>query len=131
MTGTLGIIILGMALRQLPVGYRQAVAGLKQSEGSLEEASTNLGANSFTTFRKIVLPMLKNSLSVSFVYAFMRSMNTLSTVIYLASINIMSLANQGFLPTASATAVGIMLVIYATFGIVKLILRDKINIFDL
>ena len=138
MTGTLAIIILGMALRQLPVGYRQAVAGLKQIEGSLEQASTNLGAGSFTTFRKIVLPMLKNSLSVSFVYAFMRSMNTLSTVIFLvspewnlASINIMSLANQGFLPTASATAVGIMLVIYLTFGVVKLILRDKINIFDL
>ena len=138
MTGTLAIIILGMALRQLPVGYRQAVAGLKPIEGSLEQASTNLGAGSFTTFRKIVLPMLKNSLSVSFVYAFMRSMNTLSTVIFLvspewnlASINIMSLANQGFLPTASATAVGIMLVIYLTFGVVKLILRDKINIFDL
>ncbi|MFR6110693.1 MAG: hypothetical protein ACLUIQ_04305 [Dialister invisus] len=38
---------------------------------------------------------------------------------------------SGFLPTASATAVGIMLVIYLTFGVVKLILRDKINIFDL
>ena len=50
MTGTLAIIILGMALRQLPVGYRQAVAGLKQIEGSLEQASTNLGAGSFTTF---------------------------------------------------------------------------------
>ena len=138
MTGTLAIIILGMSPRQLPVGYRQAVAGLKQIEASLEQASTNLGASSITTFRKIVLPMLKNSLSVSFVYAFMRSMNTLSTVIFLvspewnlASINIMSLANQGFLPTASATAVGIMLVIYVTFGVVKLILRDKINIFDL
>lgn len=138
MTGTLAIIILGMSLRQLPVGYRQAVAGLKQIEASLEQASTNLGASSITMFRKIVLPMLKNSLSVSFVYAFMRSMNTLSTVIFLvspewnlASINIMSLANQGFLPTASATAVGIMLVIYVTFGVVKLILRDKINIFDL
>lgn len=138
MTGTLTIIILGMALRQLPVGYRQAVAGLKQIEGSLEQASTNLGANSIVTFRKIILPMLKNSLSVSFVYAFMRCMNTLSTVIFLvspewnlASINIMSLANQGFLPTASATAVGIMLTIYVTFGVVKLILRDKINIFDL
>ena len=138
MTGTLASSILGMSLRQLPVGYRQAVAGLKQIEASLEQASTNLGASSITTFRKIVLPMLKNSLSVSFVYAFMRSMNTLSTVIFLvspewnlASINIMSLANQGFLPTASATAVGIMLVIYVTFGVVKLILRDKINIFDL
>ena len=137
-TGTLAIIIIGMTLRQLPVGYRQAVAGLKQIEASLEQASMNLGANSFTTFRRIVLPMLKNSLSVSFVYSFMRSMNTLSTVIFLvspewnlASINIMSLANQGFLPTASATAVGLMLTIYVTFGVVKLILRDKINIFDL
>ena len=106
------------------------MAGLKQIEGSLEQASTNLGAGSFTTFRKIVLPMLKNSLSVSFVYAFMRSMNTLSTVIFLVSPE-WNLANQGFLPTASATAVGIMLVIYLTFGVVKLILRDKINIFDL
>lgn len=138
LTGTLYIIILGMTLRQLPVGYRQAVAGLKQIEGSLEQASTNLGANSIVTFRKIILPMLKNSLSVSFVYSFMKSMNTLSTVIFLvspewnlASINIMSLANQGFLATASATAVGMMLTIFLTFAVVKLILKDKINIFDL
>ncbi len=138
LTGTLYIIILGMTLRQLPVGYRQAVAGLKQIDKSLEQASVNLGATSFGTFRRIVLPMLKNSLSVSFVYSFMKSMNTLSTVIFLvspewnlASINIMSLSDHGFLATASATAVGMMLTIFITFGIVKLILRDKINIFDL
>ena len=138
LTGTLTIIILGMTLRQLPVGYRQAVAGLKQIEKSLEQASTNLGANSFTTFRRIILPMLKNSLSVSFVYSFMKAMNTLSTVIFLvspewnlASINILSLSDHGFLAVASATAVGMMLTIFVTFGVVKLILRDQINIFDL
>lgn len=138
MTDTLLIIIVGMTLRQLPVGYRQAVAGLKQIEPSLEQASINLGANSFTTFYKIVLPMLKNSLSVSFVYSFMKSMNTLSTVIFLisaewnlASVNILSLSDHGFLAVASATAVGMMLTIFITFGIVKLILGDKINIFDL
>jgi len=81
---------------------------------------------------------LKNSLSISFVYSFMRSMNTLSTVIFLispewnlASVNIMSLANQGFLTVASATAVGMMLTIFATFGLAKLVLREQINIFDL
>lgn len=138
LTGTLYIVILGMTLRQLPVGYRQAVAGLKQIDKSLEQASTNLGSNSFGTFKLIVLPMLKNSLSVSFVYSFMKSMNTLSTVIFLvspewnlASTNIMSLSDHGFLATASATAVGMMLTILATFAIVKLFLRDKINIFDL
>lgn len=138
MTGTLVIVVVGMTLRQLPVGYRQAVSGLSQIEKSLEQASTNLGADSLTTFWKIIVPMLKNSLSVSFVYSFMRSMNTLSTVIFLispewnlASINIMSLANQGFLTVASATAVGMMLTIFLTFGLAKFILRDQINIFDL
>ena len=85
MTGTLVIVVVGMTLRQLPVGYRQAVSGLSQIEKSLEQASTNLGADSLTTFWKIIVPMLKNSLSVSFVYSFMRSMNTLSTVIFLIS----------------------------------------------
>ena len=138
LTGTLYIIIIGMTLRQLPVGYRQAVAGLKQIDKSLEQASTNLGATSFGTFRRIVLPMLKNALSVSLVYSFMKAMNTLSTVIFLvspewnlASVNIMSLSDHGFLATASATAVGMVLTIFITFGVVKLVMRDQINIFDL
>lgn len=138
LTGTLAIIIIGMTLRQLPVGYRQAVAGLSQIEKSMEQASTNLGANSFVTFYKVIVPMLKNALSISLVYSFMKSMNTLSTVIFLispewnlASINIMSLADQGFLAVASATAVGMMLTIFVTFGLAKLFLRDQINIFDL
>ena len=138
LTGTFAIIVIGMTLRQLPVGYRQAIAGLSQIDKSLEQASTNLGANSFVTFCKVIVPMLKNSLSISLVYSFMKSMNTLSTVIFLispewnlASINIMALANQGFLATASATAIGMMLTIMATFGLAKLILRDQINIFDL
>ena len=104
----------------------------------MEQASTNLGADSVRTFFKIVVPMLKNALSITLVYSFMKSMNTLSTVIFLispewnlASVNIMSLANQGFLTVASATAVGMMLTIFATFGLAKLLLRDQINIFDL
>ena len=65
-------------------------------------------------------------------------MNTLSTVIFLvspewnlASVNIMSLSDHGFLATASATAVGMVLTIFITFGVVKLVMRDQINIFDL
>lgn len=137
-TGTLVIIIIGMTVRQLPVGYRQSVSGLKQIDKSLEEASMNLGRSSIGTFTHIVLPMLKNSMSISFVYSFMKSMNTLSTVIFLvspewnlASVNILSLSDHGFLSTASATAVGMMMTILLTFGVVKIILRDKISIFDL
>ncbi|SQB34610.1 ABC transporter permease [Clostridium cochlearium] len=138
LTGTAAIVIIGMTIRQIPVGYRNSIAGFKQIDKSIEEASTNLGGNSFITFIKVVLPMMKNALSVSFVYTFMKCMNTLSTVIFLispkwmlASVSILSLADHAFYGVASATAIGMMGIIFITFGVVKLIFRDKINIFDL
>ncbi|WP_278524054.1 ABC transporter permease [Clostridium cochlearium] len=109
LTGTAAIVIIGMTIRQIPVGYRNSIAGFKQIDKSIEEASTNLGGNSFITFIKVVLPMMKNALSVS----------------------ILSLADHAFYGVASATAIGMMGIIFITFGVVKLIFRDKINIFDL
>lgn len=138
LTGTSLIVIIGMVIRQIPVGYRNSVAGFKQIDKSIEEAGTNLGASSTKVFRTIVMPMLKNQISITFVYSFMKCMNTLSTVIFLispktsvASVTILSLADHGFYGVASATALGMMLIILATFGVAKLILKDNINIFDL
>ncbi|MGN9165807.1 ABC transporter permease [Tissierellaceae bacterium HCP3S3_D8] len=138
LTGTSIIVIIGMIIRQIPVGYRNSIAGFKQIDKSIEEAGTNLGGSSTHVFRTIVLPMLKNQISITFVYSFMKCMNTLSTVIFLispkytvASVTILSLADHGFYGVASATAIGMMITILATFGLFKLILRDNINIFDL
>lgn len=138
LTGTAAIVVIGMCLRQLPVGYRNAISGFKQIDKSIEEASTNLGADSIITFRKVVIPMLKNAFSTSFVYNFMKSMNTLSTVIFLvspqwmlASVKILSLSDHGFYGVASATALGMISTILITFGVVKLVFRNKINIFEL
>lgn len=138
LTGTAFIIVIGMTLRQLPVGYRNAISAFKQIDKSIEEASTNLGANSPTTFRKIVIPMLRNAVSTSLIYSFLKNMNTLSTVIFLtspqwmlASISILALADHGYYGKASATALGMMLTIIVTFAIAKAFLRDRIRIFDL
>lgn len=138
LTGTAIIIVIGMTLRQLPVGYRNAISAFKQIDKSIEEASTNLGANAPKTFRLVVLPMLKNAVSTSLVYSFLKNMNTLSTVIFLtspqwmlASVSILGLADHGYYGKASATAMGMMLSIIVTFGIAKLFLGDKIRVFDL
>ena len=138
LTGTGAIIVIGMVIRQIPVGYRNAVAGFKQIDKSIEEAAANLGSSSVKTFRTIVMPMLKNPMSICLVYSFMKCMNTLSTVIFLvsakwnvASNTILNLADWGAYGDAAATALGMMLIILLTFGIAKLLLRDKINIFDL
>ena len=138
LTGTAYIIIIGLTLRQLPVGYRNAIAAFKQIDKSIEEASTNLGANSPRTFRNVVIPMLKSAVSTSLVYSFLKNMNTLSTVIFLtspqwmlASVSILGLADHGYYGKASATALGMMLTIIITFGVAKFFLRDRVRIFDL
>ncbi|WP_067143223.1 ABC transporter permease [Oceanivirga salmonicida] len=138
LTGTAAIVIIGMVIRQIPVGYRNSVAGFKQIDKSIEEAATNLGSSSIGVFKNVILPMLKNQISITFVYSFMKGMNTLSTIIFLispktqlASAQILSLSEHGFYGVASATALGMMLIILLTFGLFKLILRDNINIFNL
>ncbi|AEF83644.1 iron(III) dicitrate transport ATP-binding protein FecE [Treponema primitia ZAS-2] len=138
LTSSAAIIVIGMTIRQIPVGYRNAVAGFKQIDKSIEEAAANLGSGSVHTFVTIVMPMLKNPLSICLVYSFMKCMNTLSTVIFLvsprwnlASNSILNLADFGSYGGAAATALGMMLIILITFGIAKLLLKDKINIFDL
>lgn len=138
LTGTAIILIIVLCMRQLPVSYRNAVAGFKQIDCSIEQASTNLGATSMYTFKKIVLPMLKNPFSVSLVYTFLKSMNTLSAVIFLvspewmlASVSILSLADHGYYGKASATAIGMIVVIFMTLACVKLVFKNKLNIFDL
>jgi iron(III) transport system permease protein len=138
LTGTAAIIVIGMVIRQIPVGYRNSIAGFKQIDKSIEEAAANLGSGSVKTFRTVVIPMLKNSISICFVYSFMKCMNTLSTVIFLvspkynvASNSIINLADWGAYGDAAATALGMILIILLTFGLAKLILRDKINVFEL
>lgn len=138
LTGTGLIIVIAMLIRQLPVGYRNAMAGFKQIDKSIEEAAVNLGANSQKVFTSVILPILRNQVSITLVYCFMKSMNTLSTVIFLvvpatqvSSINILAMADQGFYGPASASALGMVGAILITFGIAKLIFRDKIRIFDL
>ncbi len=138
LTGTAVIIVIGMVLRQLPVGYRNSMAAFKQIDKSIEEASTNLGANSVRTFTGVIMPLLKHAVSVSFVYSFMKCMNTLSTVIFLvsprwnlAALQILNLADHGYYGKASATAMGMMLCIAITFGVMKLLFKGRIQIFDI
>ncbi|HMC15139.1 MAG TPA: iron ABC transporter permease, partial [Albitalea sp.] len=85
LTGTGLIIVLCFVFRNLPVGVRAGSASFKQLDKGLEEASTTLGAGSATTLRQIVLPLLKPALVAALVYSFVRSMTTVSAVIFLVT----------------------------------------------
>jgi len=85
LTGTALIIVLCFVFRNLPVGVRAGTASFKQIDKSLDEASTMLRAGTATTLRRVVLPLLKPALAAALVYSFVRSMTTVSAVIFLVT----------------------------------------------
>jgi iron(III) transport system permease protein len=85
LTGTGLIIVLCFIFRNLPVGVRAGTAAFKQLDRSLDEASTMLRAGTLTTLRRVVLPLLKPALVAALVYSFVRSMTTVSAVVFLVT----------------------------------------------
>jgi iron(III) transport system permease protein len=55
-------LIVAYSVRRLPFILRSASAGLQQIPRELEEAAKNLGAGSWTTFRRVVVPLMAPSL---------------------------------------------------------------------
>jgi iron(III) transport system permease protein len=85
LTGTALIIVLCFVFRNLPVGVRAGTASFKQLDKALDEASTMLRAGTATTLRRVVLPLLKPAVVAALVYSFVRSMTTVSAVIFLVT----------------------------------------------
>ena len=68
-TGLLTVVI-GHATFCIVVVYNNAVARLRRMGTSLQEASMDLGANGFTTFRLITLPNMASALLAGALLAF-------------------------------------------------------------
>lgn len=138
LTGTATIVILCMLFRNLPLGYRSGVSALRQIDSSIEESTADLGANTFRTFMDVVLPLLKPSLTASLVYAFLKSINTVSAVIFLvspgnnvASASIVGLAEHGYWGQAAALATVLMCITVSVLLLFRLVGGGKHKLFDL
>jgi len=84
-TGTGVILVVSFIFRNMPVGVRAGIASMTQLDRSLDEASLTLGANSWHTFRKVILPLLKPAILAALIYSFVRAMTAISAVIFLVS----------------------------------------------
>jgi len=75
------LLIISYSVRRLPYLVRAAHAGFQQLHVSLEEASYNLGAGRWTTFRRVILPSLKGHLiagaALTFAFAFLEVSDSL------------------------------------------------------
>ncbi|WP_028913832.1 ABC transporter permease subunit [Pseudorhodobacter ferrugineus] len=84
-TGTGIILVISFVFRNMPVGVRAGIASMSQLDKSLDESSLTLGANSWQTFRLVILPLLRPAILAALVYSFVRAMTAISAVIFLVS----------------------------------------------
>ena len=84
-TGTGIILVVSFIFRNMPVGVRAGIASMSQLDKSLDESSLTLGANSWQTFRRVILPLLRPAILAALVFSFVRAMTAISAVIFLVS----------------------------------------------
>lgn len=130
LTGTPWIIIFLLIFRNMPVGIRSGIAALQQIDPSIEEASTNLGAASATTFRSITLPMIAPAFFSGLVYSFVKAMTAISAVIFVVSgkWNLITIAILGFVDNsqyAQAAAMSMLLIaiVLVALGVIQLLVN--------
>jgi iron(III) transport system permease protein len=83
--GTMGALVLAMAISGLPVCVQVMKSFLMQLSNELEEASMVSGASWFTTYRRIVLPLILPCLIVVGLIEFISAARNISTVVLLAT----------------------------------------------
>ena len=130
--GTALVIALALGAWNLSTAYQTGLESLKQISPAIGEAASNLGATTMRIFRDIHLPLMKGPFASAFFVGFIRSITTLSVIVFLqtasntvATFSIMNLVNDGFYGKASALSVALLGLAFAAVGSGRLVLgRD-------
>jgi iron(III) transport system permease protein len=81
---TLWILIIGYIIRYLPYAMRYCHPGLLQISAELEECAFICGASWFTTFKKVLMPLMLPALFGAWIWIFLVSFRELSLSIMLS-----------------------------------------------
>ncbi len=110
--------------------FLTVMTGFRQLPVALEEAAGSLGAGLGRIATGVIAPFLAPMLISAFFFLFMRSMVTLSAVVFLttpkltvASVTIMRLDDAGLTSQAAAFSTVVMLVVALALGSMKLLMR--------
>ena len=105
------ILVACFVFRDMTTGMRAGLAAMSQIDPSLDEASATLGAGTFTSIRRVILPLIRPAVVAALVYSFISAMTSISAVIFLtsprfdmATVNIVGRAEVGEYGYATAYA---------------------------
>lgn len=128
--GTVAILALCNFYHYHSQGFLTATTSLKNISDTFEESSKCLGAGFIRTLRHVVLPLMLPTVIAVAVFFFMRSMVSLSALIFLvtprlevASVTIMRLDETGFQSQAAAFSTAVMAVVLGALILLKLAMK--------
>lgn len=87
LVGTFWILPLAYFIRHIPLVVRSTNAALEQLDDSLEEAARNLGARWFTTFRRVILPIILPGIMAGTLLAFVTAVGEFVSSVMLYTID--------------------------------------------
>ena len=126
--GTMWILFIAYVTRFMPYGLRFNTTSMLQIHKELEESAAMSGASWFTTFRRIVLPLLKPGMLAGWIYIMIVSIRELSSSILLyspgtevISIIIWELWENGQYVELSALGVLFILMLFALVMVAQLV----------
>jgi iron(III) transport system permease protein len=126
--GTPWIVVINIVICNFTLGILSSISNMRNIDPSVEEASISLGGDTIRTFFRIIFPLSRVAFFQNFVYFFMRSMTTISAVIFLvsasvhlAAIEIIMLDNDGWTASANAMCTCIIALVLVMLGILHIV----------
>lgn len=128
--GSAAILVIVFIVRSLPTGTRSGISALRQIDKSIEESAYDMGADSFTVFRTVTLPLIKDSFLSGLVTAFVRSITAISAIIllvtpqfFLITVQINEFAEKGSYGIACAFATILIAITYGSVLLMNLVIK--------
>lgn len=128
--GSAAILVIVFVVRSLPTGTRSGISALRQIDKSIEESAYDMGANSFTVFMTVTLPLIKDSFLSGLVTAFVRSITAISAIILLVTpqfllitVQINEFAEKGAYGVACAFATILILITYGAVFLMNIAIK--------
>lgn len=125
LTGSLVLMVASCCSRYLPLGLSSGVTSLRQIDPSIEESAADLGANSLKVFIKVTVPLIRSAFFGGLVYVFVRTMTSMSALIFFVSprhqlltTSIMRMVADG--RYGAACAMGTMMIVVVLIAIAAL-----------
>ena len=128
--GSATILIIVFIVRSLPTGTRSGISALRQIDKSIEESAYDMGADSFTVFRTVTLPLIEDSFFSGLVTALVRSITAISAIIllvtpqfFLITVQINEFAEKGNYGIACAFATILIVITYGSVLLMNLAIK--------